>query len=136
MDQLIEKEKQTPQQRRLIEELKSKREMRMLGKINPTGKQANDYYFEGKKEGGGVREMTETVSFSMAFIFTFFMAGLTGYYVGAHFLGWGLAQALMLALGFIVATLLVETSLFIIKQNKKQSKVQQRKYRNEYDQGT
>lgn len=77
--------------------------------------------------------MTDSVSFSMAFIFTFFMAGLTGYYVGAHFLGWSLANSLMLALGFIVVTLIVETSLFIIKQNKKKVKVQQRKYRSEYD---
>lgn len=79
--------------------------------------------------------MTETVSFSMAFIFTFFMAGLTGYYVGSQFLGWSLAHSLMLALGFIVVTLIVETSLFIIKQNKKKVKVQQRKYRSEYDNG-
>jgi hypothetical protein len=44
MDQLIEQEKQTPQQRRLIEELKNRRELRLLGKINPN-KNPEDYYF-------------------------------------------------------------------------------------------
>jgi hypothetical protein len=35
------------------------------------------------------------------------MAGLTGYYVGAYFLGWSLAQSLMIALGFIIFTIIV-----------------------------
>jgi hypothetical protein len=63
--------------------------------------------------------MTESISFSMAFIFTFFMAGLTGYYVGAYFLGWELVASLLLALGFIMCTLLMETTLFMIRQAKK-----------------
>lgn len=63
--------------------------------------------------------MTESISFSMAFIFTFFMAGLTGYYVGAYFLGWELVASLLLALGFIMCTLLLETTLFMIRQAKK-----------------
>lgn len=54
-----------------------------------------------------MKEMTETISFSMAFIFTFFMAGVTGYYVGAFFLNWTLAQSLMLSLAFIIITLIV-----------------------------
>lgn len=54
MDQLIEQEKQTPQQRRLIEELKNKRELRLLNKISPN-KEAQDYYFENKKEGKGMK---------------------------------------------------------------------------------
>jgi hypothetical protein len=135
MDQLIEQERQTPQQRRLIEELKSKRELRLLNKMSPH-REGSDYYFEQKKEGKGMKEMTDTISFSMAFIFTFFMAGLTGYYVGAYFLGWNLAQSLMIALAFIIVTLIVETSLFILKQTKNQPKVQPKKYRGEYDAGT
>lgn len=72
--------------------------------------------------------MTESISFSMAFIFTFFMAGLTGYYVGAYFLGWELVASLLLALGFIMCTLLLETTLFMIRQAKKSSTKKQSKY--------
>lgn len=108
MDQLIEEERRTPQQKRLIEELKSKREMRLLKRINPNPeREKQDYYFQNKAEGRGVREMTETISYATAFIFSFFMAGLTGYYVGAYFLGWTLAQSLMLAFAFITLTLFV-----------------------------
>jgi hypothetical protein len=74
--------------------------------------------------------MTESISFSMAFIFTFFMAGLTGYYVGAYFLGWELVASLLLALGFIMCTLLMETTLFMIRQAKKNTiKKQNNSYR-------
>jgi len=52
----------------------------------------------------------------MAFIFSFFMAGLTGYYVGEYFLGWPFISSMMLALGFIIITMIVETSLFILRQ--------------------
>lgn len=94
--------------------------MRLLKRINPNPeREKQDYYFQNKAEGRGVREMTETISYAMAFIFSFFMAGLTGYYVGAYFLGWTLAQSLMLAFAFIILTLFVETTLFIIKQNRK-----------------
>lgn len=31
--------------------------------------------------------MSKSVSFGMTFIFSFFMAGLTGYYVGIYFIG-------------------------------------------------
>lgn len=91
----------------------------MLNKINPKP-DGQDYYFQNKKETGTVKEMTETISYSMAFIFTFFMGGLTGYYVGAFFLGWSMTHSLILALIFMVGTLVLETTLFIIKQTKKQ----------------
>ena len=52
----------------------------------------------------------------MAFIFSFFMAGLTGFYVGEYFLGWPFASSMILALIFIIVTMIVETSLFIIRQ--------------------
>jgi hypothetical protein len=58
------------------------------------------------------------------------MAGLTGYYVGSYFLGWELVASLLLALGFIMCTLLLETTLFMIRQAKKNSfKKQNKNYR-------
>jgi len=69
----------------------------------------------------------------MAFIFSFFMAGLTGYYFGTYFLNWSLARSLMISLGFIIVTIIVETTLFIIKQSKNESKRPRKKYRDEYD---
>lgn len=78
----------------------------MLKQINPS-RQTEDYYFQAKDSSSSIKEMTDTISFSMAFIFTFFMAGLTGYSVGAYFLNWNLAQSLMLSLAFIVITLFV-----------------------------
>ena len=72
--------------------------------------------------------MSESISFSMAFIFTFFMAGLTGYYVGSYFLGWELVPSLLLALGFTICTLLMETTLFMIRQAKKSGFKKQNKF--------
>jgi uncharacterized membrane protein len=60
----------------------------------------------------------------MAFVFSFFMAGLTGYYFGTYFLGWSLAHSLFLALAFIVLTVMVETWLFILKEAKNSPKRQ------------
>jgi uncharacterized membrane-anchored protein len=66
--------------------------------------------------------MTETISYSMAFIFSFFMAGLTGYYVGSYFLNWSFVHSMILALAFIFVTIVVETTLFIVRQMAKQTK--------------
>ena len=52
----------------------------------------------------------------MAFLFSFFMAGITGFYVGNFFLGWEFIHSMMLALGFIFVTIVIETSLFILRQ--------------------
>lgn len=52
----------------------------------------------------------------MAFIFSFFMAGLTGYYVGFYFLGWEFINSMLLSLAFIFLTIVIETSLFILRQ--------------------
>lgn len=60
--------------------------------------------------------MTESISYAMAFIFSFFMAGLTGFYVGNYFLNWEFIPSMMLALGLIILTIIVETSLFIVRQ--------------------
>ena len=79
--------------------------------------------------------MTDTISFAMTFIFIFFMAGLTGYYVGAYFLGCSMAHSLMIALAFIIVTIIVETMLFILKQQKKEMQKGKKKktYRRNYD---
>lgn len=66
--------------------------------------------------------MTESMSYAMAFIFSFFMAGLTGYYVGNFFLDWSFAHSMILALVFIILTIIVETSLFIVRQYAKDSR--------------
>lgn len=114
MNILVEKERQTPEQRRLVEELSNKREIRMMRGINGKGQ---DYYFQGKGgEGNSMKEMSDSISFSLAFIFSFFMAGLTGYYVGTYFLSWNLASSLMLSLAFIIFTIIIETTLFILRQ--------------------
>lgn len=90
-----------------------------IGRTKAGSTTNNAYYFESSKASGGVKELTDSVSFAMTFIFTFFMAGLTGYYFGNYFLNLPLPQSLMIALLFIVATIIIETTLFIIKQNKR-----------------
>lgn len=62
--------------------------------------------------------MSSSISFGMTFIFSFFMAGLTGYYFGIYFMGLSFVHSLIVAMVFIMGTIIVETSLFIIKQNR------------------
>lgn len=69
--------------------------------------------------------MSKSISFGMTFIFSFFMAGLTGYYFGVYFLGLQFhnvyfinIQAMIIAIIFIMATIVIETTLYIIKQNR------------------
>lgn len=50
------------------------------------------------------------------------MAGLTGYYVGSYFLNWEFVHSMILALVFIFVTIIVETTLFIIRQMAKSHK--------------
>lgn len=52
----------------------------------------------------------------MAFIFSFFMAGLTGYYLGAYFFAWEFINSMILSLVFIFVTIVIETTLFIVRQ--------------------
>jgi cytochrome c biogenesis protein CcdA len=120
MELLMEKERQTPQQQRFIDELKNKSEVRKLKMLG--SRVQEDYYLEKKPADRGIREMTESMSFSMAFIFSFFMAGLTGYYVGNFFLEWSFAHSMILALIFIILTIIVETTLFILRQYQKDSR--------------
>jgi len=90
------------------------------------------YYFD-KSSNSTVKEMTESLSFSLAFLFSFFMAGLTGYYFAYFFLGLSFVNSMMIALAFIIFTVVIETTLFIIRQSKTKSKVVRQKYRSEYD---
>jgi hypothetical protein len=55
----------------------------MMNKANRTNK---EFYFEkGNQEG--IKDMEKSLSFGMMFLFSFFMAGMTGYYFGTYFLG-------------------------------------------------
>jgi hypothetical protein len=40
---------------------------------------------EEDKGGESVRELTDSVGFGVTFVFSFFMAGLTGYYFAQYF---------------------------------------------------
>lgn len=53
---MIEKEKQSPEQAKLIEELKNKSELRRLKLINFKG--SDDFYFQKKAGQSGIKEMT------------------------------------------------------------------------------
>jgi hypothetical protein len=114
MESLLERERQTPQQVKLIEDLRNKSELRKLQMLSSC--KGGDFYLEKKVEDRGVKEMTESISYAMAFLFSFFMAGLTGYYFAHFVLGWDFASSMVLALLFIFATIILETSLFIVRQ--------------------
>jgi hypothetical protein len=60
------------------------------------------------------------------------MAGLTGYYFANYFLGWNLANSLMVALAFIIVTIVVETSLYIIKQSRVEKKIEPKNKNSNY----
>lgn len=66
--------------------------------------------------------MTDSASFGMTFIFSFFMAGITGYYFAEYVLGLEFSLRMMVAMFFIIGTIIIETTLYIIKQNKNQLK--------------
>lgn len=76
-----------------------------------------NYYFE-KAGDESIKDLSKSISFGLTFIFSFFMAGLTGYYFGTYFIGLDQAKAMMVAAAFIMITIIVETSLFIIKQSR------------------
>ena len=98
-------------------------------------KNADKNYFE-RQTDGGVKDLEKTVSFAMTFIFSFWLAGITGFCLGRYFFGWEQVDAMKLAIGFIVMTIFVETSLFIIKVTKmtgmeaKKRKIQTQHYYN------
>ena len=56
MEIMIEEEKQSPQQKKFIEELKYKSDVRKLKLLN--SKNTDDFYLEKPKEQQGVKELT------------------------------------------------------------------------------
>lgn len=52
------------------------------------------YYFEQKKDET-IKDFSQSISFGMTFLFSFFMAGLTGYYFGLYFIGLEFQQVLI-----------------------------------------
>lgn len=83
MKQLQKENELTPAQKQHRQELKIKHQLRLL---NPTNTNPSTYYFETKKDES-IKDISASISFGMTFIFSFFMAGLTGYYFGVYFLG-------------------------------------------------
>eukprot|EP01016_Furgasonia_blochmanni_P003511 TRINITY_DN11384_c0_g1_i5.p1 TRINITY_DN11384_c0_g1~~TRINITY_DN11384_c0_g1_i5.p1 ORF type:complete len:202 (-),score=68.85 TRINITY_DN11384_c0_g1_i5:235-792(-) len=75
-----------------------------------------------KKRSAGVKDFEKSASFAVNYIVTFFLAGLSGYYVGHYFLELDFNQSMILAIVVSVFTLLVETLLYIIKINAKDEK--------------
>lgn len=73
----------TAEDRKKKEELRLKHEMR---KLNGPKVSSDTYYFEEKKDET-IKDFSKSISFGMTFIFSFFMAGLTGYYFGVYFMG-------------------------------------------------
>ena len=87
---------------------------------------SHSYYYGrvGEEYGGNnVKELTDSVSFGVTFIFSFFMAGITGYFFAQYFFNFELAGRLMVSVVFIFATIFVETWLYIIKQTKANKKL-------------
>ena len=52
--------------------------------------QKNYYFIQDKKEN--IKDLESSISFGLTFIFSFFLAGLTGYYFGTYFCGFELAS--------------------------------------------
>ena len=89
MQQLLEDKEKTPEQQKFNQELKSKHEQRLLTQNKK--KNSTSYYFHDPSPGS-VKDMSSSISFGMTFIFSFFMAGLTGYYFGVYFFSFNMAK--------------------------------------------
>lgn len=114
--------------KRWVMELQSKHERRIYDRLVDR-KNADMNYFQ-RQSDGGMREMEKTVSFAMTFIFSFWLAGVTGFCLGRYFFGWEQVASMKLAIAFIVMTIMVETGLFIIKVTK-MTDVEMRKRKSE-----
>lgn len=66
-----------------MENILARQQMR---KFNKHSQAQKGYYFENESNEN-IKDLSKSISFGMTFIFTFFMAGLTGYYFGIYFLG-------------------------------------------------
>lgn len=59
--------------------------------------------------------MEKSVGFGTSFIFSFFLSGLTGYYMGKYVFEWSHNSCMILGVLMLVGCLFLETSLFMIK---------------------
>lgn len=62
--------------------------------------------------------MEKSVSFGVSFIFTFFLSGISGYFFGKIILELNEGLCMVLAVVALIATLILESTLFIIKTYK------------------
>jgi len=69
-----------------------------------------------------VKDVNKSVSMGVSYIMTLFASGLSGYYV-ARFFGFNETNCLMIGFIFLIATLVMETVLFIIKTGYDGSKI-------------
>lgn len=76
------------------EELQARHQYKMLNRYNKT---KEGYYFE-KAGDESIKDLSRSISFGMTFIFSFFMAGLTGYYFGTYFLNFDHVKVIILKL--------------------------------------
>lgn len=59
--------------------------------------------------------MEKSMSFGVSFIFTFFLSGISGYYLGKLFFGLNDGLSMILAVIALIGTLILESTLFIMK---------------------
>ena len=59
--------------------------------------------------------MEKSISFGVSFIFTFFLSGISGYYIGKYFLKLNEGLCMVLAVVALIGTLVMESTLFILK---------------------
>ena len=62
--------------------------------------------------------MEKSVSFGVSFIFSFFLSGVSGYYLGKSIMGLNEGQSMVLAVLALIGTLILESIIFIIKMTK------------------
>lgn len=59
--------------------------------------------------------MEKSISFGVSFIFTFFLSGISGYYLGKLIFGFNEGLSMILAVIALIGTLIIESILFILK---------------------
>ncbi|EAR97691.2 endoplasmic reticulum-based factor for assembly of V-ATPase (macronuclear) [Tetrahymena thermophila SB210] len=70
---------------------------------------------KGQSIGADIRDMEKSISFGVSFIFTFFLSGVSGYFIGKHILEWNEGLCMILAVVSLIGTLILESTLFIVK---------------------
>ncbi|KAL4499880.1 hypothetical protein ABPG72_015229 [Tetrahymena utriculariae] len=79
-----------------------------------------------KSIGADIRDMEKSISFGVSFIFTFFLSGVSGYFIGKHILEWNEGLCMILAVVSLIGTLILESTLFIVKTWKNDKIAQQK----------